>query len=296
LHAVADAHGTTTKPAADEDDQELAMLRSVVSDPVFLTLLVGGSGLLVGVWRRRLGALIVFTAFVALYALSTAYIATRLLAAVEPDPSLAADARELRPKAIVVLAGGVRSAAPPQDESINEETLDRVRHAARLWRETHLPVLVSGGVMAGTRQSAAAMMAATLHQDFAVPVAWQEERSRSTYENAKYSAQMLETAGIRTIYIVTHAWHMARAVDIFERWGFEVVPAPTGFTQREPASGPGSFLPRAYYLAGSGRALRELVGGAVYRLIYAPQPPAGSDAPSPPSPAGDQKPLTTSGR
>ena len=56
--------------------------------------------------------------------------------------------------------------------------------------------------------------------------------SGNTVENARYSREMLRRAGVDTIYLVTHAWHMKRAQMAFERSGFKVIAAPTGFTTR----------------------------------------------------------------
>ena len=70
------------------------------------------------------------------------------------------------------------------------------------------------------------VMARSLADDFAAPPRWVETRSRDTWENARRSADLLRAAGIRTVYVVTHAWHMPRALLAFQRAGIEAVPAP----------------------------------------------------------------------
>jgi uncharacterized SAM-binding protein YcdF (DUF218 family) len=56
-----------------------------------------------------------------------------------------------------------------------------------------------------------------------------ENRSRSTAENARYTAEILRQKGIRKIILVTDAVHMRRAQKTFEKWGLTVIPAPCGF-------------------------------------------------------------------
>ncbi len=57
------------------------------------------------------------------------------------------------------------------------------------------PVAVSGGRVGSARSNEAALMKAALESDFAVPVAWSEDASRTTWENAVYTAQTAGTRG-----------------------------------------------------------------------------------------------------
>jgi uncharacterized SAM-binding protein YcdF (DUF218 family) len=58
-----------------------------------------------------------------------------------------------------------------------------------------LPVLTSGGLHYGTPPSEAQLMADSLHDDFGVTVRWKEEASRTTWENAQLSAEVLLPKG-----------------------------------------------------------------------------------------------------
>src|SRR3546814_19898055 len=75
-------------------------------------------------------------------------------------------------------------------------------------------------------------MQITLERDFGVEVRWTESESTSTWTNARLSAAKLRAAGIRRFYLVTHAWHMPRALLAFAGTGLEAVPAPPGFAPR----------------------------------------------------------------
>jgi uncharacterized SAM-binding protein YcdF (DUF218 family) len=115
-------------------------------------------------------------------------------------------------------------------------------------------------------QPEAAIMKEVLIEEFHVPVQWVEEKSHNTLENARFSFDILKGAGITRVYIVTHALHMPRSIRAFEMAGFQVVPAPTGFTTRCRTSVL-DYLPNAYALVGSAEALREWIGRLWYALL-----------------------------
>ena len=106
---------------------------------------------------------------------------------------------------------------------------------------------------------------ALLAADFGVRVRWVESASDNTAENARRSAELLLPAGVRRIALVTHAWHMPRAVAVFAAAGFTVVPAPTAYVSARPAT-PLDFLPRATAMQQAATALHEWVGIAWYAL------------------------------
>ena len=139
-------------------------------------------------------------------------------------------------QAIVILGGGERPWAQEYGGAApNRFTLERLRYGARLSRQTSLPVLVSGGAPAAGLEPEARLMAESLQSDFGVTVRWTEDRSLDTADNARYSAQILKEAGIKTIVLVTSALHMRRAIYEFRRTGLTVIPAPTAFFSDAPA-------------------------------------------------------------
>lgn len=89
-----------------------------------------------------------------------------------------------------------------------------------------------------------------------VKLRWLDGQSRDTAENAARMHDALAPAGIHRIALVTHAWHMPRSQALFEKAGFEVVPAPTGFVL--PSQRPLlEWLPSAHGLLASRQVLRE---------------------------------------
>jgi uncharacterized SAM-binding protein YcdF (DUF218 family) len=245
----------------------------VIRNVVAAFLMPPGCLLLVAFWgwwilRRhpRAGNSLIAFSFLGLYALSTPYIGDELLKAIEIPVGNPLDDRS--GQAIVVLGGGKYYAAPEYGgDTVNAYTLMRLRYGARLYRALDKPVLVTGGSPEGSAATEAWAMKTVLAQEFGVPVAWVEERSRTTLENARLSYIMLSVEDVHTVYLVTHAWHMPRAKLAFEHAGFSVIPAPTKYATRFRLTAL-DFLPQADALFDSSRFFREFIGIAWYRLKF----------------------------
>lgn len=223
-------------------------------------------------WRfwRRLGVALVVLAVASLYLLSLNPVSRVLLSSLERYPPLDLRALEGRDVgAIVVLGAGRRSAAPEYGgDTVNELALERLRYGARVFRATRSPVLLTGGRVRGEDFSEALLMKETMVDDFRVPVVWTEDRSRNTAENAAYTSELLLGEGISEVVLVTHAWHMPRAVEAFRNAGLQVLPGPTGFTRASSArKGPSrAWLPTAKALQRSAWAVHEYLGRGWYQL------------------------------
>ena len=256
-------------------------MRSLVADPVVLVLVLMLGGLGLTLLRRRLGSALLISAVAALYLLATPFVGMRLLRLAEMPADVSPSAVARSPRAIVVLSAGVYRRAPEYEgETVDALTLERIRYGARLQRRTGLPILVTGGRPRNAAQPVAESMRRALVEDFGVPVRWVEGRARTTYENAERSAAMLRAEGIDTIYLVTHAVHMLRAREAFERARLTVVPAATVFTSIDADGSLRDLVPRATMLARSSYALHELLGRLWYRFAYAnPGVPAGVTLP-----------------
>jgi uncharacterized SAM-binding protein YcdF (DUF218 family) len=146
--------------------------------------------------------------------------------------------------------------------------LERERYAARLSKASGLPILTSGGLHYGTPPTEAKLMADSLRDDFGIAVRWQEGRSRTTWENAQFSAEVLLPEGVKRVVVVTQAWHMPRAVWSFKKAGFEVVPAPVGFLGVDNARPLGGWMPEFKSIWQSGQLLNEAVGQVGYSMFY----------------------------
>jgi uncharacterized SAM-binding protein YcdF (DUF218 family) len=140
--------------------------------------------------------------------------------------ALKAEAAGGRPMAIVVLGGGLEREAPEYGTiGLNAPALERLRYGAWLSRATGIPLMVSGGTgWAGQAEDAsgapmpaeADVMGAIAAEDFGRPLRWKESASRDTRENAAFTVAMLAPQGVRELIVVTHGWHMPRALYDFQ--------------------------------------------------------------------------------
>ncbi|MDB5976031.1 MAG: hypothetical protein JWR07_2791 [Nevskia sp.] len=221
-------------------------------------------------WRRRprLGKTLCGLALGLLYVLSTgagSWLLVHPLESLEPvlraGPSPA--------KAIVVLtAGRVRNSPEYGGHPAPDFTaLERITYGAYLYRQRHLPLLVTGGLPTDSigEEPLAIGMKRVFEEQFEIPVRWLEPASRNTAQNARFSAAMLKQAGIGHIILVTDAVHMRRARLAFERQGIAVTPGPTFFLE------PGHFDPLRLWpavenLRRSHAALYEWLGLGWYAL------------------------------
>jgi uncharacterized SAM-binding protein YcdF (DUF218 family) len=102
-------------------------------------------------------------------------------------------------------------------------------------------------------------MAETLERDFHAKDIWTESQSKDTAENASHSAIILKQHGIERVAIVSQAWHLPRAIKLFEQQGLTAYPASTGYTTNEYQS-VALWLPDASALSKSSIALKEYLG------------------------------------
>ena len=244
--------------------------RELILPPASLFLLIALGFLL----RPRFptgGRVLGYGALLALFVLSTTAGARLFVAPLERLTAPLQSVHNTGAQAIVVLAAGrLRDAPEYGGRDIPDYiALGRLRYAARLQRETRLPVLVTGGngVPDDKSWSKAEAMAAALRDEFGVPVKWVEGKSRNTAENALFSADVLRPDAIKRVLLVTDAMHMPRARTAFQNAGFVVVAAPTLFFSTPPL-GMGAYLPSAEGLRQSWYAIYELLGIAWYGWRY----------------------------
>lgn len=219
--------------------------------------------------RPRLGRCLLGLGLALLWALALPVVAKALLRPLEAaHPPLPAAARAGLPVDAVVILGAGRYREAPEfggGDDVRQLALERLRYGALLAREAGKPILVTGGKPDGEGISEAEAMKAALERDFRVPVRWTEETSANTRENAVKSAAILLPQGVGRIALVTHAFHMPRAVAAFEAAGFTVTPAPTAYFAQRQGLDVFDFLPAYPVMRESGFALHEMIGLVWYR-------------------------------
>lgn len=234
------------------------IVSAVILPPSSLVLLA-----FIGLWGSRKypkgGRTLSTLSLTILLILSLPVTGNALLQSLETAPPIN-EAQLRKIQAIVILGGGTNGQAPEfgHEDTVNRWTLQRLRYGAYLQQQTNKPILVSGGAPFGGRSEADAM-SETLQRDFHAKDIWTEDQSKDTAENAAYSAAILKQRGIEQIAIISQAWHLPRAIKLFEQQGLTVYPAPTGYTYEDNESFI-RWLPKASSLDKSSIALKEYLG------------------------------------
>jgi uncharacterized SAM-binding protein YcdF (DUF218 family) len=181
---------------------------------------------------------------------------------------------------IVVLGGSTSSAQYPRQIVEISGGGNRLLYAAHLYQQGVAPhLLLTGGTIDWMSEND------PLAQDMAkilgmlgIPeeALWIESESRNTYENALFSQKVLAEKGIERIILVTSAMHMPRAVALFEKQGFDVIPAPADYNitqvgwdrlwDRNLTTQLFNLLPSVANLNSTTSALKEYIGIVVYSL------------------------------
>jgi uncharacterized SAM-binding protein YcdF (DUF218 family) len=176
--------------------------------------------------------------------------------------------------AIVILGGGRQKGAKDlpeyQYQNTSPQSMERLRAGARLAKVTKLPVLLTGGAPDRTDTkdlSEAKVMSMVLKEELGIDARWLEEQSNTTQENALQTAQILNKEGIKTVYLVTHFWHMPRAKIQFEKQGLTVIEAPIGFYQKDLYT-PLDLYPSSEGLQRTRWIWHELLGAIWYRIKF----------------------------
>ncbi|QTD88115.1 YdcF family protein [Burkholderia anthina] len=216
--------------------------------------------------RRRLIAIVAAALF---WLLATGWLAAPLIAWSEAGVT-PVEHPDMRGNTTLILIGaGTRRAdsglQPPPDGDA------RIRKTAALYRTcrqhaTRCTVVMSGGDPQHHGDTEAAVYGRQLiaqgvdSHDLVL-----EPKSRTTYENAKFTASILRSQHDDSLILVTSSYQMRRALLDFRRFGLD--PQPVYSNRRRAQTG---WLPRRHNLVDAEQALHELVGIAqfhVYRML-----------------------------
>jgi uncharacterized SAM-binding protein YcdF (DUF218 family) len=240
------------------------VVETLAMPPISLVVLIVVGLLLRGRWQR-LGRRLTWVSLIGLILFGMPLVSYSMLLALESGLPLTPPV-DHPPQAIVVLGAEVIRA---HQEKLGVRpgllTLDRLRTAAAMHRLTGLPILVTGGTTQPNTPAVGLVMEQSLRDDFQAPPRWVEAKSADTWENARFSADILRAEGITSVYVVTHSWHMRRAVLAFQGTGLIVTAAPTSF---DDPIGPdlSDLLPRAAGWQTGYFAIHEWIGYAWYKM------------------------------
>lgn len=250
------------------------MMKVFVFLPFLLIYALLLCGTLVYLKRTRLALLLLGSMVAGLYLMCTPLMTRGLMSVLGSYPPVLLPEQLGKDGAkVVVVAGGGDYAGQETglERVAGGNSLQRLRYAARLSRQSGLPILLTG--------IEAKAMERTLVEDYGIKAEWVEHTSRTTAQNAERTAKLLMPLDVTRIVLVTDAWHMGRAVFIFQRQGFDVIPAPTSFPMGYLRFKPSQMAPRSELFTQNMFGLSELLGQALYRFKFSSSP-VPSPAPS----------------
>jgi uncharacterized SAM-binding protein YcdF (DUF218 family) len=172
---------------------------------------------------------------------------------------------------IVVLSAGLHvDDEEGQRVRLDEASMQRCLTGRRLYRDAgRCAVLLTGGKVDWDTPGptfAAAMRDFMLQLGVRADDIVMEEKASTTYENALFSAPLLNRTGKGRIWLVTNASHMNRAERCFRKAGIDVVPVPCDYSERGFEFESTTLLPSSHTAAHVSRAAHEWLGRAWYRL------------------------------
>ena len=189
-------------------------------------------GIAVYLWKKRhqhRAAGLLAALACALYLLSIGAVADRLMGTLERTYDVPAEAQG---DVIVMLGGGAIADVQDMDGvgMLAQSPSSRLLTTLRLHRRYNLPILLSGGQVFSDTGSEAEIARRVL-RSLGVPgeMIYVETHSRTTGQNARYTAEILRREGFVHPILVTSAFHLLRAVLNFEKQGITVTPYPTDF-------------------------------------------------------------------
>ena len=243
----------------------LGIARRALLPPTALFLAAG-----IGLFLLRripiLGKVLLLGSGLTMLVLCLPWVASLLAASLQDEPVLRLRELPAGGQAVVILGADVQGYTPELERpDVGPMTLTRLRYGAILARASGLPIAVSGGPTVRGVPPLGELMATVLEEEHGLVPTIVEGRSLTTRENARELAPLLEQAGIERVLLVSHAWHMPRAREAFEREGIAIVPAPTGALGR-PDGFLRGFVPSASSLRSSCFAIHEWVGRLWYSL------------------------------
>ncbi len=221
---------------------------------------------------RGNGKVLLAATIVVIYLLSIEPVKDKLVQPLEMRylPITRAQLEEL--DCYVILGGGIYDNAPKSlsfaTGSPSKAALSRVIEGVRLYKRYPKKIIITGGIVYNGKKSEGSVYK-ELMVDLGVPGSdiIIEGRSKTTEENAKFTKGVMGKNGYKKAALITSATHMKRSKYIFEKYGVEVVPAPTGYISGYKDSyGMDSYFPDANNFVDIRSAVWEYIGLIFYKI------------------------------
>jgi uncharacterized SAM-binding protein YcdF (DUF218 family) len=175
--------------------------------------------------------------------------------------------------AFVVLGGGVRTNAPFLEiKNIPmEDSFIRTMTAVKLHQAFPEKYIIITGYSSSEEVSEAQIVKKLLVY-FGVDEKKiiTEDKAKDTFQNALYIKKLADLNAFKKICLITSAYHMPRSMFLFQQVGFNktaLLPIPTDYKKTEIKRNIYNWLPKAYWLDISVKALKEYLGLIAYKIL-----------------------------
>ncbi|ASA22165.1 YdcF family protein [Paenibacillus donghaensis] len=237
----------------------------VLPPGIFVVLLLG---MVVWLWKHnRRPAQVLLAVTLLLYLSMTPLVSDTLISSLERQYTQPA---AVEGDVIVVLGGGATSGTPDLDGegNLGGSAANRLLTAARLYRQTGLPILFSGGqVYADSGNEADIARRQLIGLGIPEEDVLAENRSLNTAQNASNTAGLMAEHGFARPILVTSGFHMPRSMALFKRAGLTALAYPTDYQASRPMSlYANKFTPFAGAVSTTGVALKEYLGLLAVKL------------------------------
>ena len=234
--ALSGRRGLSRLPKALQEDPALfpylTRIFWLVMQPLSLVVLLLAAALALSWLRRRwISRVLVGSALLLLFLCCFTTFGYLLITPLEQR--FARPAEPVQVDGIVVLGGGM-------DSEVNSvrggyelnRSGDRYVETLRLaLRHPNARIVIAGGPAALVQQEPEALAGRRFFEAFGIAPEriLTDEQSRNTEENAQFAKQLAGTTDGQTWLLVTSAFHMPRAVGLFRKAEFPVVPWPADY-------------------------------------------------------------------
>lgn len=198
---------------------------------LFLFFLLLLSFLLVLLKRHRLVLATTGLSLLIFVAVGSGVVPNLLLRGLQIHPYLANPGWKSKNVIILLCGGAVKWEDSDRMQTHSLATV-RTQEALRLYQNCKekaavCSILVSGGDPAGHGKAEAAIMKNELIElGISADAIQIETKSLNTYQNARFSSEILRHAGYDQVVLVTSATHMSRALMMFLHFGIEAMASP----------------------------------------------------------------------
>jgi uncharacterized SAM-binding protein YcdF (DUF218 family) len=235
---------------------------------IFILALIFSGALFIFLKRRKIG-IFNLTLGLLMWTFCSAPFSNFLIGGLESEFEVSSS---VKGDAIILFGGGIIDKVPDFSGygTPSDGMMGRIVTAVRLQKKLNIPIIVSGGKVYKNWSSEALIVKRFLVDlDVEERQIVIEEKSRDTYENAKYTKEICLRKNYKRPILITSAFHMKRALLSFKKVGFEVIPYPASFKSKNVQDVEwASYLPRSGSLNGTSDAFHEYLGILYYKIAY----------------------------